>query len=827
MMVTDKRSKYKPKPILSLWVVLLMLPTFLFGQNTGKISGLVKSKSNEKLPYCTVYLLENNMSALTNSDGKYVLEAIPYGNYTLVYQFLGFNKQEKKIELNQPHLKVNIKLRQKVEKLEDFELVDKKIGVGYMKRMRSIEGMMISEGKKNEVIQLAEIDANKATNQGRQIYSRIPGLNIWESDGAGLQLGIGGRGLDPNRTSNFNVRQNGYDISADALGYPESYYTPPAEAIKEIQMIRGAASLQFGTQFGGLLNFKLHDGPVEKDLEVIYRHTLGSFNLNNTFMSVGFKKGAWKGYAYFQIKKGNEWRPNSKFNVYSGAFNITNYLSEKASVNIEYTKMYYLTQQPGGLTDKEFYNDPSISKRERNWFEVDWNLFAASFNYEFSPKTKIKTQFFGLHATRKALGVLGNISRPDNSNEERNLIIGEFDNIGNETRLLKLYDVGKITWAFVIGGRVYKGKNHSMQGDADTTDLPHFSFNNPENLEGSDYTFPSTNYSAFAEHIFRWGSHFSVTPGVRYEYINTKAEGSFREIVYDLANNPIFDTTLTEQRENSRSLVIGGIGFNYRFNDTIDVYANFTQNYRSINFTDMQIKNKNFRIDNDLEDETGYNFDLGLRGVISNIISYDVSGFLLLYDNRIGTIDHVDSVTFIPYRYRTNVSKASIKGVEAVVEVDWWKILFSDTSKVSFRTFANVSYIDARYTSSQNRAFNDKLVEFVPPFNLKTGVTFAYKKVSISYQYSFVQEHYTDATNAGKDINGNPVFIPSAIIGTVPSYSVMDLSFKYDLNRIRFEAGVNNLTNESYFTRRATGYPGPGIIPSPIRNYYFTIQLKI
>ena len=63
--------------------------------------------------------------------------------------------------------------------------------------------------------------------------------------------------IDPNRTSNFNTRQNGYDISADVLGYPESYYTPASEALSEIQIVRGAASLQYGTQFGGLVNFKM------------------------------------------------------------------------------------------------------------------------------------------------------------------------------------------------------------------------------------------------------------------------------------------------------------------------------------------------------------------------------------------------------------------------------------------------------------------------------------------------------------------------------------------------------------------------------------------
>ncbi|MFB0926355.1 MAG: carboxypeptidase-like regulatory domain-containing protein, partial [Vicingaceae bacterium] len=206
-------------------VVFFILPTSLWAGNTGSISGSVKSEANEKMPYCTVYLLETNQSTQTNDKGQYDLKDVPYGDYTLVFQFIGYSKKEKKIHLDKTKLKISATLNSKTEDLDAFEVIDKKQGFGYMKRMRSIEGVVISEGKKNEVIQMAQIDANKATNQGRQIYSRIPGLNIWESDGAGLQLGIGGRGLNPNRTSNFNTRQNGYDISADALGYPESYYS--------------------------------------------------------------------------------------------------------------------------------------------------------------------------------------------------------------------------------------------------------------------------------------------------------------------------------------------------------------------------------------------------------------------------------------------------------------------------------------------------------------------------------------------------------------------------------------------------------------------------
>ena len=66
----------------------------------------------------------------------------------------------------------------------------------------------------------------------------------------------------------------------------------------------------------------------------------------------------------------------------------------------------------------------------------------------------------------------------------------------------------------------------------------------------------------------------------------------------------------------------------------------------------------------------------------------------------------------------------------------------------------------------------------------------------------------------------------SGVIGLIPSYSLLDFSGSYSLNNIKIEFGINNLLNEAYFTRRATGYPGPGIIPSPNRNIYISTQIK-
>ena len=102
-----------------------------------------------------------------------------------------------------------------------------------------------------------KINADLSTNNTRQVFAKVPGMSIWENDGSGIQAGVAARGLSPNRSWEFNVRQNGYDISSEVFGYPETYYTPPMEALEKIEVIRGAASLQYGPQFGGLINYQI------------------------------------------------------------------------------------------------------------------------------------------------------------------------------------------------------------------------------------------------------------------------------------------------------------------------------------------------------------------------------------------------------------------------------------------------------------------------------------------------------------------------------------------------------------------------------------------
>jgi len=120
----------------------------------------------------------------------------------------------------------------KVINLKEVEIQGQQ-SIGGMARMPDVKDNIIYAGKKTEVIQMDRINADLSTNNSRQVFAKVPGMSVWENDGSGIQVGVATRGLSPNRSWEFNVRQNGYDISPDIFGYPESYYNPPMEALNE------------------------------------------------------------------------------------------------------------------------------------------------------------------------------------------------------------------------------------------------------------------------------------------------------------------------------------------------------------------------------------------------------------------------------------------------------------------------------------------------------------------------------------------------------------------------------------------------------------------
>ena len=815
-----KNGFYLSMMRLRAFSIILLLCFPAFGQNNLKLEVVIddtfdQNQDTEVKIYEAVYGLLQKEKVGTPFE-------LSISNYptTLYFYVEGFPLEELTIK-NQKLDPITISVG-RTEQLNEVVLNAQKKKVFNLNRLSDYEGTSIYAGKKTEVIQVGQIPANIASNNARQIYAQISGLNIYQNDDAGLQLNIGGRGLDPNRTSNFNTRQNGYDISADVLGYPESYYSPPAEAIDEIQIVRGAASLQYGTQFGGLVNFKLVTPSENKAFELRTRNTVGSNQLYTHYTEVKGKVRALSYLAYFNFKSGDGFRPNSNFDSRNYFAQLKYQLGPKTSIKAEITLLDYLSQQAGGLSDEMFEEDPFQSNRSRNWFALDWFLYQTVFKHSFSEVSNFEFQLFGLNAKRKALGFRSNRVSQIDPLEERDLIYGNFNNYGFETRWLSQYSLLGKKVIFLLGNKWYSAQNDSRQGAGNDTIGPDFNFYDetfPAYPFQSNYEYPNKNLAFFSEHIFYINKKLSITPGARYEWIDTGSDGNYRKIFFDAAGNVIQDQTIQENLNNKRNFLLLGLGINYKFNKNIEMYLNASQNYRSVTFSDISIINPAYIIDPNIKDENGITADMGLRGKIKNYLSFDTNFFYLLYEDRIGFTPKVDNYNRIKSQ-RGNVGDALIFGVESITELNLDELVFNDQTLFDMSLFLNISSINSEYIRSERPGIQGKKVEFIPTHNYKLGGKFGYKNLFLSFQFTKIGEQFTDASNADEGTM-------SGVIGKIPNYQVMDLVANYHFGPFKIETGINNLGNEIYFTRRATGYPGPGIIPSPPRNYFLTVQYRL
>ncbi len=685
---------------------------------------------------------------------------------------------------------------------------------GGMERMPDVKDNVIYAGKKTEVILLDKINADLSTNNTRQVFAKVPGVSVWENDGSGIQVGIATRGLSPNRSWEFNVRQNGYDISSEVFGYPESYYNPPMEALQKIEVVRGAASLQYGPQFGGLLNYQIKKGNPNKPLAVETQQTLGSYGLFNSYNAVGGTIKKFSYYGFFHYRTADGWRQNSRYMSNTGYIAANYQFTKKINVGIEYTKADYKSQQPGGLTDKQYVENIRQSSRERNWFGAPWNVGSITLKYAISPSVNLQVKSFVTIAERNSVGYVQSILFKDSINPTtlayapRQVDRDVYKNYGAEARISFRYSLLGKESTLSAGLRGYRGHTKREQLGKGTTGND-FDLSLTTASYGRSLNFETTNYAVFAENLFQIGKRLKIVPGIRLDYIENQGDGYINTTAAGLVN---FD-------KRTRQILLYGIGGEFLVTRSTSVYGNYSLAYRPVTFSEQTPSATTEVIDPNLKDASGFNADLGYRGSLRDFLNFDIGVFYLHYDNRIGVITQNGAP------FKTNIGTSVSKGVESYIELDVLKIFTDYATFGSISLFASNSLIDANYVSWRNpaiendpeKSIKNKRVENAPRYIHRFGATYSLKGFSATVQWSSVGDVYTDAANT-ETPNA------SATVGKLSGYQVLDASLSYKFKkRYLVKAGVNNITDEAYATRRAGGYPGPGILPGNGRTTFVSL----
>jgi Fe(3+) dicitrate transport protein len=694
-----------------------------------------------------------------------------------------------------------------------FKDLDSVIISSYFKNSAStalpdVQDMHIFAGKKTNYLLIDASKGNVSQNLARQLFAQIPGLVMWEMDGAGTQVNIGIRGSDAHRSIEMNMRQNGYNTNSDIFGYPENHYSLPLQAVAGVQLVRGSAALQFGPQFGGMFNYILKEGDSSKPFSLESEQTAGSNGFFNSYNAVGGTKGKISYYAYYDFRHGDGWRDNAAFNYHAYHAGIRYQFNEKGSLALEFSRMDYVQQIAGGLTDAQFAADPRQSLRSRNFFQPEINIPALIFKYKFSAATKLEITSHVLFGQRNSIqfinapNIKDTINQTLNTYNPRQIDRDYYTSFTTEARLLHKYRLGTLAAGVRVSTGVTKRKQKGVGTTASDFDLQLIQ------PYGIDLKFNTHNYALFAENIFQMTKHFSVTPGVRYEVINTSLTG----VINNAADQVSY--------KGKRDFPLFGMGLQYQLNHYSQLYGNVSQAYRPYLYASVTPADRLDMIDPNLKDTKGYDIDLGYRGHYSDFFRFDINVFYLYYGDRVGLI------TQNTHLLTTNVGNAVNKGVEAYIELSLIRLFGGVTRGNDLRVFNSLAYNHARYTSTTinksgtNVDIKGNALENTPDWINKSGVEFQHRNITSGVQFSYTEKSYNDALNTISSANG--------VTGVLPCWHVFDWSFDWKFPKgYHFSAGVNNFTDEKYFNRRITMYPGPGILPADGRTFYVSAGIKI
>jgi Fe(3+) dicitrate transport protein len=688
--------------------------------------------------------------------------------------------------------------------LEEIVVSDRRLAGDGIDRLPAIQGTKIFSGKKSEVIGIEAIDANLVQRNPREIFAKVPGVFVYDMDGAGNQINVATRGLDPHRGWEFNIRMDGFITNSDMYAYPASHFAIPMEAVQRVELVRGTGALQYGAQFGGLLNYVTKSaGPGEGvDFETI--NSAGSFETFSTYNALAARFGRSDLYAYASKRVSDGYRDFSETDAEYFGIRFNHAIGSALLLTAGYAYSAYQVQLAGPLTDAMFEADDRQATRTRNYYSPTIYVPSVGITWTPKPQTTLEWSASAVRGDRNSVlfdrpaDIADSIDPVTGTYANRQVDIDNYDSLTTSAKVLRRYTAWGREHAVTAGVEYMDNDTHRRQQGVGTTGTDDdWTLVRPG--WGRDLHLLSENFAVFVENRFVLTDRWSVSPGVRMESGDSRFEGVI--VGYDPAEIP---NTI----EHDFTLL--GVSTEYALGERSGLYGGWSEGYRPVIFKDIIPSSPLERVDKNLSDGRGHTFEAGYRGKLERL-SWDVSGFELLYENRMGTTANLDGQGF--YNLRTNIGDSRTRGAELFVEYT-----FAVAGDKDITAFTSTAYMDGRYDNATARIgtinvpVDGNRIQSVPRWISRSGATLKSHRFSATLLYSYTDESYADALNTA-------VPSPNGAVGLVPAYRVVDLSTSFQINEmLSVRASINNLTDEAYFTKRPEFYPGPGVWPSDGRS---------
>jgi len=638
------------------------------------------------------------------------------------------------------------------------------------------------------------------------VVRKIPGLNVVDEEGAGLRVNIGIRGLDPDRSRNVLMLEDGIPVALNPYGEPEMYFTPVIDKVKTVEVLKGSGQILFGPQtIGGVVNFITQNPPLKATTSVKIRGGEGGFfsgyaSYGNTVGNTGFL------ISYLHKRADNLGPTTFEINDFSAKLHIN--INDKSSVGFKlgvYDEISNSTYV--GLTQTMFDKGGQDYARLAPDDLLPIKRYNASIShvYRFNHQVKLQTNAFAYttnrdwrrqdfstnpNAANKTGVVWGDANVPGgalfmlNSNGHRNR---QFEVLGIEPQLKIEANKGKISHELKIGTRLLWEKANEEFVIGKKANATAGEMRDNEIRSG-------VAISAYVQDQVNISSRLSVHAGVRMENFDYKRQINRGRFNIN-GTSVIADTNVVA--DGNVFTLIPGVGFNFKASEAINFFGGIHKGFAPPRTKDAITSNG---VSLNIEEESSWNAELGLRSAFSTFLSAEITGFYMQFSNQVIPISQSSGQANATGLANGGATRHT--GMEAALEADLAKA-FGKAYKITIG--GNVTYVVSEYSEDRfipkyGNVVNVKgnKLPYAPSWIVNSSVGFESKKgFGIKLFGNYTDAQFTDELNT---VTPNA----TGLIGEIGSRFIADATIYYPFRKNSITASISakNIGNERFIASR-------------------------
>jgi Fe(3+) dicitrate transport protein len=645
----------------------------------------------------------------------------------------------------------------------------------------------------------------------QEALERIAGVQGFADDGFGnSRLSIGIRGLPPRRSARVLILEDGIPIAPALYIYPLMYYNPPAERIDEIEVIKGAAALEYGPQtMGGVVNYITRR--PRKEFGGLAQVVGGQHGYGSAYAEVGgWGTATLHPEVQLLYKRGDGYRQNNAFEQYNATFKLNWIATPKDAVYLKLNADVEDAQATyTGLTEYSFKENPDFNPKDHDTFDIQryaldlihtrdlgyglrtTKLYGSVFSRDWWRENDIFVTAANWRAHRDSGAALVPVAAIDNPAPTNLVRVGngetnygnlrDFYTLGLDNGWRLYHGIGKVDGTLSLGARLHWERFMDRRKVGDAPDARDGVYFNPadSSIVGGRANYETMALSLYAAEELRFGP-LTVTPGVRFEV--------FEQEQVDLLRG-------SRLKDHSEYVVLPGVGANYALNERANLFAGIHRGYTPPSTSTLAILNFGGVDDLDLRSEKSWNSELGAR-YADSWLGLELCGYHMYIQ------DMVAPATGTTFKNLGAIRTfgAEVSGTAAASK----RSPFLPDARLAY-TWLRSEVVRGEVNASQSTGgtvdISGNRLPYAPEHALVAALSrdFGFG-LSLGAEAKYVSWVYTDFENLDFTENRGD-------IGPIDGYAVYDASAAYARGRYRVFLNAKNLFDNVYVSSRLHSNP--------------------